>query len=62
MDSVLPGVLLEPRIQASMVALPANGAVKREVGDEVAKLRDQVKRLKSDKGGGGGKAQGKGKQ
>eukprot|EP00973_Karenia_brevis_P015929 2178428-Karenia_brevis.AAC.1 len=45
-----------------MVALPASGASKREAGDEVAKLREQVKRLKSNKGGSGGKAQGKGKQ
>eukprot|EP00973_Karenia_brevis_P068724 9555050-Karenia_brevis.AAC.1 len=34
MDSVLPGVLLEPRIQAAMVALPAGSGVKREAGDE----------------------------
>eukprot|EP00973_Karenia_brevis_P063913 8884316-Karenia_brevis.AAC.1 len=50
-DSVLPGVLLEPRIQAIMVPLPAASGSKREPNDEVAQLREQVKRLKGNNKG-----------
>eukprot|EP00973_Karenia_brevis_P069356 9644095-Karenia_brevis.AAC.1 len=56
-DSVLPSILLEPRIQALLVPLPASSGSKREPpSNEVAQLREQVKRLK---GAGKGKVKGK---
>eukprot|EP00973_Karenia_brevis_P074692 10379856-Karenia_brevis.AAC.1 len=49
-DSVLPAILLEPRIQAIMVPLPAAASSKRESSGEITQLREQVKRLKANKG------------
>eukprot|EP00973_Karenia_brevis_P070700 9828299-Karenia_brevis.AAC.1 len=41
LDTVIPAILLEPRIQALMVPLPVSSTSKREASSEVTQLREQ---------------------
>eukprot|EP00973_Karenia_brevis_P001363 185223-Karenia_brevis.AAC.1 len=63
LDSVIPRILVEPRIQALMMPLPTASGSKRNNEDEVERLREQVKYLKGSTKGNGksGNKSGKGK-